>query len=131
MKKTIIAIVALAIFSVGSSFAQKGYSTKGKNAPTAMYRADNTYGVYSTKQLDNIVGLTRKQENQIKKIEKAYDRMATKNRKNLNLQSIKRLELQKHQEILSVLTAVQHQRLMAYERGMKHGRKTNRPILRG
>jgi Spy/CpxP family protein refolding chaperone len=130
MKKTIIAIAVLAIFSIENTFAQKGYPSKGKT-PTTVYHSNNTYGVYSTHQLDNIVSLTRKQENAIKQIEKRYDRLTAKNRKNLNMQSIKRLDFQKQQEILSVLTPVQHQRLIAYERGMKHGRNANRPIYRG
>jgi Spy/CpxP family protein refolding chaperone len=131
MKKTIIAIVAFALFSTGSSFAQKGYSSKSHNAPTTVYHADYTYGDYNINKLDHIVGLTRKQENQIKKIEKHYDRIAVTNRKGQTLHTLKRLELQKQQEVISVLTPVQHQRLMAYEQGLKYGRNGNRSNRRG
>jgi Spy/CpxP family protein refolding chaperone len=131
MKKTILAIAALAIFTVGSSFAQYPSNKAGytKNAP--VYKADNAYEEYSINQLDNIVKLTRNQANEIKKIENRYDRIAANSRKSQTLQSIKRLELQKQQDILAVLTPIQHQRLLAYEQNNKFNNRTNRSIRRG
>jgi low affinity Fe/Cu permease len=120
MKKTIIAIAVLAVFSVGSTFAQKGYPSKGKNVPTAVYHADNPYDAYNSHTLDNIVGLTRKQENEIKKIEKKYDQIAYSRRKSLSLQGIKMLEGQKQQEILSVLSLIQRKQLFAFEQSKKY-----------
>jgi Spy/CpxP family protein refolding chaperone len=131
MKKTILAIAALAIFTVENSFAQKPSNYKGAHsqAPT-VYHADNTYEEYSINQLDNIVNLSRKQENEIKQIENRYDRIAAGSRRSQTLQSLKHLELQKQQDILAVLTPAQHQRLVAYERGSKYGRN-NRSNWRG
>ncbi len=131
MKKSILAIATIAILTIGNSFAQNKYQGKANAYPTTSYRADNAYEEYNINQLDNIVNLSRKQENQIKKIENQYDKIAVNNRRLQNLQSIKRLELQKQQDILSVLTPMQHQRLLAYEHGIKNGRNNNRSNRRG
>ena len=132
MKRTIFAIAALAIFSVGTSFAQYPSSNKGHNAPQVKtYNADNAFEEYNINQLDNIVKLSRKQQNEIKQIENRYDRIASSRRKNQTLQSLKRLEQQKQQEILAVLTPIQHQRLLAYEQGNKYGRDKTRSNRRG
>ena len=59
MKKAIFTIAALAIFTVGNSFAQYPSSNKGHNAPQVKtYYADNTFEEYNINQLDNIVKLT-------------------------------------------------------------------------
>ncbi|TDE18547.1 hypothetical protein [Dyadobacter psychrotolerans] len=131
MKKAIFAIAALAILTVGNGFAQKGYPSKGHDVPVySNGRLDNAIEEYQINQLDKIVKLTRKQENEIKKIENRYDRMAFNNRRGQS-QNTKRLEQQKQREILSVLTPVQHQRLMAYERAQKFDRYNDRPRSRG
>jgi low affinity Fe/Cu permease len=119
MKKTIIAIAVLAIFSIDNTFAQKGNPSKGKNVPTAVYQPDKTLDSYNVNTLDDIVGLTRKQENEIKKIEKKYDQIAVTRRKSLSLQDIKKLEEKKQQEILSVLSPIQRKQLVAYEQSHK------------
>jgi Zn-dependent M32 family carboxypeptidase len=120
MKKAIFAIAALAILTVGNSFAQYGYSSKGHSGPGySNSRNDNAMEEYQINKLDKIVKLSRKQENEIKRIENRYDKLLSNRRRPQTLQSIKRLEMQKKQEILSVLTPVQHQRLMAYERAQK------------
>jgi Spy/CpxP family protein refolding chaperone len=133
MKKTILAIAALAIFTVSNSFAQYSPANKVYNKPQAVktYYADNTFEEYNINQLDNIVKLTRSQQNEIKQIENRYDRLAANSRRNQTQQSIKRLELQKQQDILSVLTPNQTQRLLAYEQGNKYGRNANRSNRRG
>ncbi|WP_149240025.1 hypothetical protein [Dyadobacter sp. 32] len=46
-------------------------------------------------------------------------RLAANGRRNQKLQSIKRLELHKQQDILAVLTASQTQRLLAFEQNSK------------
>ncbi len=118
MKKTILAIAAVAIFTVGNSFAQKGYSGKGHNVPAvSAERFDNAIENYNINKLDNIVGLTRKQEKQIKKIENNYDRVASNSRG--RFQSPKALEEQKQRDIFSVLTPVQRQKLIAYQHADK------------
>lgn len=133
MKKTILAIAALAIFTIGNSFAQYPLANKGngKSQPVKSYYADNSFEEYSINQLDNIVNLTRTQQNQIKQIENRYDRLAANSRRIQTLQSIKRLEQQKQQDILSVLTNAQTKRLLAYEQGNKFGRDANRSNRRG
>ena len=118
MKKTILAIAALAIFTLNNGFAQKGYPTKGHNVPAARY--DNAVEEYSINKLDNIVGLTRKQENQIKKIENNFDRLANSGRRPQTLQSLKRLEEQKQREIFFVLTPNQRQKLVAYQQADRY-----------
>ena len=120
MKKTIIAIATLAILTIGNGFAQKGFPSKGHGGPVVSgSRYDNRIEEYNINKLDKIVGLTRKQENKIKKIEKAYDKMASKGRGAQSWQGQKRLEEQKQREIFSVLTSTQRQRWMAYQRADK------------
>ena len=129
MKKTILAIAAFAIFTVGNSFAQQGYPSKGHNVPAvSAARYDNAAEEYNINKLDRIVGLTSKQENQIKKIENNYDRIANSGRRNQTLESLKRLEEQKQSEIFSVLTLNQRQKLIAYQNADKfnnRGRSDN------
>lgn len=115
MKKTILAIATLAILTVGNGFAQKGFPSKGHNGPDVSTRYDNRIEEYNINKLDKIVGLTRKQENKIKKIENAYDKMANRGRAGQSWQGQKRLEEQKQREIFSVLTPTQRQKLMAYQ----------------
>ena len=132
MKKAIFAIAALAILTIGNSFAQRGYPSKGNYGPAySNGRMDNAIEEYQINQLDKIVKLTRKQENEIKKIENRYDRLTFNNRRGQSFQNTKRLEQQKQREILSVLTPVQHQRLVAYERAQRFDHYNDRPRSRG
>ena len=120
MKKSILAIATIAILTVGNSFAQKGYQSKGHDGPVySNTRVDNSREELNINKLDNIVKLSRKQENEIKKIENYYDRVAANSRQVQTLQSLKRLEEQKQQDILKVLTPNQRQKLMAYQRADK------------
>ncbi|WP_221394030.1 hypothetical protein [Dyadobacter sp. NIV53] len=119
MKKAIFAIATLAILTVGNSFAQKGFPPKEHNGPAVSARYDNRIEEYNINKLDKMVGLTRKQENKIRKIENAYDKMADRGRGTQSWQGQKRLEEQKQREIFSVLTPNQRQKLMAYEHAGK------------
>lgn len=125
MKKAIFAIAAIAILTVGNSFAQKGYQSKGHDGPghdSPVYsnsRVDNLVEEYNINQLDKIVKLSRKQENEIKKIENYYDRVASNNRRPQSIQNARRSEMQKQQDILNVLTPNQRQKLMAFQRADK------------
>lgn len=112
MKKLIFAVAALVTLSAGNTFAQR-YSQPARVVIDA--RSDNAYEEYQINKLDQIVKLSRKQENQIKKIENKYDRLAGKNKRFQNYRSLQRLEVEKQKEILSVLTPVQRQRLFAYQ----------------
>ena len=117
MKKAIFTIAALAILTIGNSFAQKGYQSNGHRGPAiSNARFDNSKEDYNIDKLDNIVKLSRKQENEIKKIENYYDRVAASSRNVQTLQSLKRLEEQKQQDIFKVLTPNQREKLMAYQR---------------
>ena len=127
MKKTILAIAALAIFTVGNSFAQKGYQSKGHSAPVySNAKIDNSIDVFEIKKLDNIVNLTRNQESEIKKLEIYYDRVVKNSRQVQTLQSIKRLESQKQKDILEVLTPMQRQKLIAYQNADKFNGKNSK-----
>jgi len=120
MKKAILAIATIAILTVGNSFAQKGYQSKGHSGPAiSNQRVDNKVEEYNINKLDNIVKLSRKQENEIKKIENYYDKVAANSRRIQTLQSLKRLEEQKQEDILKVLTPNQRQKLIAYQRADK------------
>lgn len=118
MKKTILAIATIITLTIGNGFAQryKSYEIPANSVPNS--RMDNSYEEFKINRLDKIVGLTRKQENQIKKIENRYDRLVSSNRRS-TYQSVQRLEMQKQKEILSVLTPVQRQRLYAFQNGNK------------
>ncbi|CAG5003467.1 hypothetical protein DYBT9275_03160 [Dyadobacter sp. CECT 9275] len=120
MKKTILVIAIAAIFGIENSFAQSVYSVKGEYATVVKNsRIDNKVEEYQIDKLDRIVNLSRKQENEIKKIENKYDRIAANGKRFQTRQSTQKLEQDKQQEILSVLTAAQRQRLMAYQHGGK------------
>ncbi len=112
MKKIIFAIAAIVTFTAGNTFAQR----YNRPAPVVIdARADNANEEFKINKLDEIVKLSRKQENQIKKIENKYDRLVGKNQRYHTYQGMKRLEEEKQKEILSVLTPAQRQRLFAYQ----------------
>lgn len=120
MKKTILAIAAFAIFTVGNSFAQSRYQSKGHDAPVySNAKIGAPVDAFEINNLDNIVNLTRKQESEIKKLEIYYDRVVKNSREIQTLKSIKRLESQKQKDILEVLTPLQRQKLLAYQNGDK------------
>jgi hypothetical protein len=120
MKKAIFAIAALAILTVGNSFAQ--YSSKGHNGPVyaSNSRTNNTIDQYQVGRLDHIVGLSRSQEAEIKRIEDYYARVIRSTKKSQTYESLNRLESQKQHDILEVLTSVQRRKLMAYEKSQKY-----------
>ncbi|SDF01917.1 hypothetical protein SAMN04487996_108213 [Dyadobacter soli] len=111
MKKIIFAIAAIVTFTTGNTFAQR-YS---QPAHVVIDARDNAAEEFKINKLDEIVKLSRKQENQIKKIENKYDRLAGRNQRYSTYQGMKRLEEEKQREILSVLTPAQRQRLFAYQ----------------
>ncbi|MCE6992437.1 hypothetical protein [Dyadobacter sp. CY323] len=118
MKKTILAIATIVTLTIGNGFAQRYKSHEIPATASRNSRVDNSNEEFQINKLDKIVGLTRKQENQIKKIENQYDRLMSSNRRS-TYQSVQRLEMQKEKEILSVLTPVQRQRLYAYQNAGK------------
>lgn len=128
MKKSILAIAAFALLSIATVNAQRGHYPNQRPAQAPQYdhpRLDNAREELNINRLDNIVGLTRRQENELKRIENRYDRFLKGQR--LSNRDIQRLENEKQQEIWSVLTPVQRQRLAAHS----HSRKFDRPYRRG
>lgn len=119
MKKYILAIAVLATLSVGDSFAQRAVIS-GRAVQNA--QRDNAREEFQINKLDNIVKLTRKQENKIKKIENSYDRLMANSR----VRNYKQLEWNKQKEIMAVLTPVQRQRWMAYQNNPGYGRFNGR-----
>lgn len=112
MRKTILAIATIITLTIGNTFAQRyGHQVPATNNS----RMDNAYEEFKINKLDEIVKLSRKQENQIKKIENKYDRLTGNSKRYHTYQGMKRLEEEKQKEILSVLTPAQRQRLFAYQ----------------
>ena len=110
MKKIILAAAVILSVTVGNSFAQKAYFNDRK--PVYNSRGDNRNDEFNINKLDKIVGLSRKQENRIMKIENKYDRLFSARYANP-----RELNWKKEQEIMNVLTPVQRQRLVAFQNG--------------
>lgn len=119
MKTTIATIAFVAILSIGNGFAQSNYSSKGHTVPSSNFRETTLVNDYVIDNLDKIVNLSRKQQNEIKQLEKHYDRMLSYGRKPQPIQMVKKIEAQKQEQILSVLTPAQRQRLVAYQNPQK------------
>lgn len=127
MKKSILAIAAFALLSIANVNAQRGHYPSQRPAQAPQYnnpRIDNAYEELSINRLDNIVKLTRKQENELKRIENKYDRLLKGRR--VSSRDIQRFENEKQQEIWSVLTPVQRQRLAAHQQSQKFDRNHRR-----
>lgn len=129
MKKTIVTLAAFAILTIANVNAQRGQYPNTRPAPAPHVenpRLDNALEELSINRLDNIVKLTRKQENEIKKIENQYDRLFRNRR--LSQFEYQRLQREKQQDIWSVLTPTQRQRWTAYHHSQKFDRS---PYRRG
>ncbi|MCF2498585.1 hypothetical protein [Dyadobacter chenhuakuii] len=122
MKKTILAIATIVTLTIGNSFAQR---YRHEVPAVNNSRGDNALEEYQINKLDQIVKLTRKQENKIKKIENHYDELMS-TRRYSSFQNAKRLEKAKQKDILEVLTPVQRQRLFAYQNNYNNGRYNRR-----
>jgi Spy/CpxP family protein refolding chaperone len=123
MKKTILAIATILTLTVGNSFAQRyHHEVPAMNNS----RSDNAFDEFKINKLDEIVKLSRKQENKIKKIEDHYDQLTSSNRRFTSFQSVQRLEKAKQKDILEVLTPAQRQRLFAYQNSYNNGRYNRR-----
>ncbi|MCF2492059.1 hypothetical protein [Dyadobacter chenhuakuii] len=122
MKKTILAIATIITLTIGNSFAQR---YRHEVPAVNNSRGDNALEEYQINKLDQIVKLTRKQENKIKKIENHYDELMS-NRRYSSFQNAKRLEKAKQKDILEVLTPAQRQRLFAYQNSYNNGRYNRR-----
>jgi len=122
MKKIILSIALLAALTVGNAHAQYGRAYQNKPRPVPNAQMDNRFEEIQINNLDKIVGLSRKQENKIKKIEDQYDRLMSGRR----VSNMKELQWKKQQDIIEVLTPVQRQRLMAFQNGNRFDRYNRR-----
>ncbi|WP_025764097.1 hypothetical protein [Dyadobacter tibetensis] len=121
MKKTIFAIAAMTFLSVGTSFAQRTSKVViQKHTIQVAQPAVHYPDLYSAERLDRIVNLSRKQEIQIRSIEKKYDNLQSKGR-NVG-GKFERLENQKQKEMIAVLSPKQYDRLQAFERNQRNSR---------
>jgi Spy/CpxP family protein refolding chaperone len=122
MKKIILSIALLAALTVGNAHAQYGRAYQNKPRPVPSAQTDNRFEEIQINNLDKIVGLSRKQENKIKKIEDRYDRLMSGRR----VSNIKELQWKKQQDIIEVLTPAQRQRLMAFQNSGRFDRYNRR-----
>ena len=123
MKKTILAIATIVTLTVGNSFAQR--HNRHEVPAVNNSRIDNAYEEFRINKLDEIVKLSRKQGNKIKKIENHYDQLMS-NRRYSSFQGVQKLERAKQKDIISVLTPGQRQRLVAYQNRYDNGRYNRR-----
>jgi Spy/CpxP family protein refolding chaperone len=122
MKKIILSIALLAALTVGNAHAQYGRAYQNKPRPVPSAQTDNRFEEMQINKLDKIVGLSRKQENKIKKIEDRYDRLMSGRR----VSNMKELQWKKQQDIIEVLTPAQRQRLMAFQNSGRFDRYNRR-----
>lgn len=124
MKKTIIAIAALAVFTVSNSFSQ-AYISNGHDGPIYVTSSRTTTNVtdMELRELDRIVSLSKSQEKEIAKIKDYYARVLKSSRKSQTWQSINRLDEQERHDILEVLTSSQLKKLNNYQYAFKDNGK--------
>ncbi|REA57881.1 hypothetical protein DSL64_22420 [Dyadobacter luteus] len=137
MKKSIIAIAALAVFTVTNSFSQ-AYKSNGHDGPVYVTSSRTTTNVtdMELRELDRIVSLTRNQEKEIAKIKDYYARVSKNAKKSQTWASVNRLDEQERHDILEVLSSAQLKKLNSYQYAVKDNSKNrvnvrNRPNSRG
>jgi hypothetical protein len=120
MKKTIIAIAALAIFTVSNSFAQ-AYKSNGHSGPVYVTssRINTSITDMDLRELDHIVSLNRNQEREIARIKDYYGRVLQSSKRAQTWTSINRLDEQERHDIMEVLTSSQLKKLNAYQYAAK------------
>jgi hypothetical protein len=115
MKKTIAAALTFFALTTGVTMAQGVYSRPyGNRPPQAQdprYNNDRAQDEYKIDRIDAIVGLSRRQEKQLRKIENSYDQMMANPR--MTQDGYRQLMLRKRQDVLAVLTSSQRDRLFA------------------
>lgn len=124
MKKSIFAIAILALITTGTTMAQRGYApgyNNGYPAQNPNPRYDDVQDEIRIDRLDALVGLTRHQERTLRRIEERYDRLGLMRGSNLAPRDYQRLQWQKNQEINSVLTPAQRDRLYAFQNNNRRG----------
>ncbi|RCR70616.1 hypothetical protein [Larkinella punicea] len=126
MKTTIITLVTLAFLSTGTAMAQRGYDNDRYPAPNPRYdndrngrydnqRRDDIQEDIKIDRLDAIVGLSRRQERELKRIEDRYDYREMEAARRRDPQAYQYTLRRKNQEMMAVLTPFQRERLFAYQ----------------
>ncbi|GAB3252755.1 hypothetical protein GCM10027347_12080 [Larkinella harenae] len=116
MKTSIIALFTFAVISTGTAMAQRGYDYDRYPAPNSRYeRHDDIQEDIRIDRLDDIVGLSRRQERELKRIENRYDYREMEAARRRNPYAYQQTLRRKNQEMMSVLTPHQRERLFAYQ----------------
>jgi Spy/CpxP family protein refolding chaperone len=116
MKKTIIAAFAFVLMTAGATMAQRVYSAPFDNRGPrggAYYDRDQVQDELKIDRLDALVGLSRKQQRELHRIEDRYDQQIARTR--MTPEGYRRFNEQKRVEFLSVLTSSQRERLFALQ----------------
>ncbi len=132
MKKTIITALTLFSLATGVTVAQGIYSKPYDNharpvqtqAQAPRYNNDQYQDELKIDRLDALVGLSRRQEKQVRKIENNYDHIMTTSR--LTPDGYRQLQLRKRQDVLAVLTSAQRDRLFAAQQPVQPNSRYNR-----
>lgn len=132
MKKTIITTLTLFAFATGVTFGQGIYSKPldnharpGQNQAQAPgYNNDQYQDELKIDRLDALVGLSRHQEKQVRKIENNYDHLMATSR--LTPDGYRQLQIHKRQDVLAVLTSAQRDRLFATQQQAQPNNRYNR-----
>ena len=131
MKKTIIAAITFFSLATSVTFAQGVYSKPFDNRPPqyggSRYDRDQHQDDLKIDRIDAIVGLSRRQEKQLHKIEDNYDRIQSTSR--MTPDGLRQLLLRKRQDMLAVLTSTQRDRLFAVQQNNRPN--NNRPVPYG
>lgn len=131
MKKTIVAALTFFTLATSVTFAQGVYSRPFDNrAPQSQgnsrYERDEVREELKIDRIDALVGLSRRQEKQLHKIEDNYDRLMSASR--MTPDGYRQAKLRKRQDMLAVLTSSQRDRLFAAQ---QPNRYNNRPAPYG
>lgn len=132
MKKTLIAAITLLTLTTGATFAQRVYSAPFDNRPpqygSSRYNNDQAQDELKIDRLDALVGLSRRQEKQLRKIENNYDSQMAGAR--LSSNGYRQIMLRKRQDMLAVLTSAQRDRLFASRQNNRYNRSQPVPYGR-
>ncbi|GAB3319365.1 hypothetical protein GCM10027299_11810 [Larkinella ripae] len=119
MKTTIITLFALTVLSTGTALAQRGYDNdrydRHPGLDSRYERRDDFQEDIKIDRLDAIVGLSRRQERELKRIEDRYDYREMEASRRRDPRAYQYTLRRKNQEIMSVLTPSQRDRLFAYQ----------------
>lgn len=125
MKKTLIAAITLLTLTAGASFAQRGYPAPYNRPAPANSPRDEYREELKIDRIDALVGLSRRQEKQLHRIEDQYDRVMATAR--MTPDGARQLKLRKRQDMLAVLTSSQRDRLFAQQQQQRY-RRPNAPF---